>query len=671
MKENRLARLYTGIPPDRLALIAGGAAFIPVLLLVHSLYYYLDIPKLKEFLPIIHISVQCLSVFVFVSVFLMIWHTFDDRKDLFLMCIGGVFLLIGLTSLLQIANYQGGRVSGGLVSHYSYHYGLNRLIMPSGLLIAASAIGKKSQNRKIRLACIMGVSVAFLTLISSKPILQSCSSFFMSSQRNEGRLWDLRFLSMPIYATAIYVYYKRKPFIDLRVNALFLVAIYLLAYGESCQGCLCFKCKDCPFRLHNPFSHCFEIASYLILYWVLFLSSVRYPHKALVRLKEDLTQNYLDLSAALTMLEQSEERYRLLVENSNDLIFILSPRGRIIFANQNILAITGYSMAEVLGKRALRLLTPDSRETAARATKDLLKTGSISFPDISFTTKSGKQKTVMVNLRPMFNPENVLTGFQGIAIDISDRKNRQEQMFHAEKMATVGFIASGMAHEIGTPLNVISGNAEFLISDLPPHHPMREELETIIDECERISDQIKSLLGFARPLPLFLAPVDINAAIQDAIRLLRHAIKSGHIVHFDLEPALPTIMGDKSRLQQMIVNLLLNALQSMPSDGMLMIRSMRQVDPETGGVYLVLSFQDSGCGVEKENLKHIFDPFFTTKSPGQGTGLGLAVCMRIAKEHGGTIDVRSKINEGATFSVRLPLIPAERERVLEEASGSC
>ncbi len=632
---------------ERVILIVAGVAFIPTVLFLRYLHH-VGITKLIETVPSLPIVAGFFTVLVSLSIFLLAWHTYPDRRDTFILALGNAFLLAGLLSLLHIVHC---RESLTLIKNsvssdnpVCFHT-INQFLLPLGLMFSISAVGKTFSIHR-RLQYLSGAIFLLALILGADSYLKSHpSTLFLA---NASRLIGRDLLIVLLYAVVTYLYHKKRLFTDSKSNALFLGALALLAYGEALGSG----------ENHNPFSHFFEIAAYVIIYRVVFVSSIRHPYKALYAVKEGLSEKYQELSAALEMLEQSEKRYRLLVENSNDLIYTLDSHSRITFVNQNISVWTGYMPAELRGKSVFDILTPESQKKAITQIRTLVKTRRGAVEDLQILAKDGKKITTMVNIQPIHDAEGKITGFQGIAKDISERSRRREQMIHSEKLVTVGLIASGIAHEIGTPLNIISGNAEFILADLPGHHPMREELETIVDQCQRISDHVKRLLDFARPSPLQFAPLNINEIIHDTLRLLRHMIKPDHNIQLDLPPGMPPLMGDRYRLRQLFINLFLNAFQAMPTGGSLTINTRLRSGSRAHKVeepYVDIKIQDSGQGIEREDLKSIFDPFFTTKAMSQGTGLGLAVCLRIVKDHKGSIEVESEVNKGAAFMIHLPL----------------
>lgn len=233
------------------------------------------------------------------------------------------------------------------------------------------------------------------------------------------------------------------------------------------------------------------------------------------------------------------------------------------------------------------------------------------------------------------------------------RLDLARQVRQAEKLAVAGRIASEMAHEIGTPLNVISGRAEYVLRDLPPDHPAAAHLRTIVGQIDRISGIIGSLLDLVRPRKAEVQDVEVCPLLGAVLELLEPtARKKGLTVGSELAPAL-MVRADPDQLQQVAINLLVNAVEATPAGGRVTVRA----EPAAGAggqPGATLEVIDSGGGIRPEDIPRIFDPFFTTKPPGQGTGLGLAICRDIVREHGGSIEVASAPERGTTVRVWLP-----------------
>jgi signal transduction histidine kinase len=224
----------------------------------------------------------------------------------------------------------------------------------------------------------------------------------------------------------------------------------------------------------------------------------------------------------------------------------------------------------------------------------------------------------------------------------------QARLVEAARLAAVGELAAAVAHEINNPLTSVLGFTSMIAEQVPPDHPLREQLEIVVSEAARARDIVRDLLDFGRQRPLTLRPVDVNVIVGQAVALLRPA--GGRVtIHEQYDPDLPLVEADASRLKQVFLNIVQNALHAMPGGGHLRVSTEREGDD------VRVTFSDTGVGIPPENLTRIFDPFFTTKPDANGTGLGLSVSLGIVRQHGGAIEVQSEPNRGATFTVRLPV----------------
>jgi len=238
------------------------------------------------------------------------------------------------------------------------------------------------------------------------------------------------------------------------------------------------------------------------------------------------------------------------------------------------------------------------------------------------------------------------------------RQNREEierlhreQMTRAEHFATVGELATGLAHEIRNPLAGIAGAIEILVRDLPPQSPGRDVLEEVRREVERINVILSDLLVYARPQPSRLVVADLNTAAEQAVRLAREQIRSRPIeIELALQPGLPPVVHDPAQIEQVLMNLLLNGIQAIGEGGKIELKVV------TEGSFALLTVSDTGRGISPQDLPRIFRPFYTTKE--RGTGVGLSLAKGIVEAHGGRIDVTSKLGQGTRFTVWLPISPA-------------
>jgi two-component system, NtrC family, sensor kinase len=235
--------------------------------------------------------------------------------------------------------------------------------------------------------------------------------------------------------------------------------------------------------------------------------------------------------------------------------------------------------------------------------------------------------------------------------DVTDRDELERQLVQADKLSSIGLLAAGVAHEVNTPLAVISTYAQMLAKQISEDEQKSKLLDKIAKQTFRASEIVNSLLSFSRTSTTEFVELDVGKVIQETLNLVEHQLRKSAIeVKLDTQPALPPVKGNSGKLQQVFLNLFLNARDAMETGGTLAIR----VWSEDG--FARIDVADSGQGIQPENLARIYDPFFTTKAARKGTGLGLSVTYGIVREHGGTIEVESHPGAGSRFRVELPLM---------------
>ncbi len=261
--------------------------------------------------------------------------------------------------------------------------------------------------------------------------------------------------------------------------------------------------------------------------------------------------------------------------------------------------------------------------------------------------------------------DELIDDFNRMAENLEQQYIKKEKVFreklrlerglrHSEKLASLGQLTSGLAHEIGTPLNVISGRAEQLMGKLPEGHPDREGLRTIIRQADRISETMQQLLAFSRKAPPVFRELDLERVIKEAFSLCKLRLRKDNPgVELACELSVSSFFGDEDGLRQLFVNLMLNSLHAMRDGGRMTIRSSEELDDTRG--FVVICFEDDGPGIPPELRPRVFDPFFTTKDVGEGTGLGLFIVANIVQEHGGTIEIDESREGGVRFIMRFPL----------------
>jgi signal transduction histidine kinase len=257
------------------------------------------------------------------------------------------------------------------------------------------------------------------------------------------------------------------------------------------------------------------------------------------------------------------------------------------------------------------------------------------------------------SVSPLFNEKGEITGSVIVARDVTKQKRMEEQLIMTDRLASIGELASGIAHELNNPLTSVIGFSQLLLEgDVPAD--MKEDLGTVYSEAQRAAVIVKNLLTFARKHTPVKQLCQVNTVIEDVLRLRAYEQKVNNIeIEKRLGSNLPEIMIDNFQMQQVFLNIVVNAEFAMLEAHH---RGKLTITTKKSDSFIKIAFTDDGPGIAKENLKHIFDPFFTTKEVGKGTGLGLSICHGIVTEHGGQIYARSEKGQGATFVVELPLI---------------
>jgi len=382
-----------------------------------------------------------------------------------------------------------------------------------------------------------------------------------------------------------------------------------------------------------------------------------------------IVRDISERKAAEEALRESEERYRLLVENANDAIFIIED-GIIKFPNLKTEEMTGYSEKELSEIPFINIIHPDDREMILkRRRKRLLGEKPPSTYSFRMINKSGDELLVQIN--------TVLIAWEGrpatinFIRDITEQKRLEAQLQQAQKMEAMGTLAGGIAHDFNNLLMGIQGRTSLMLMDSDASHSYFEHLKGIEDYIISAADLTKQLLGFARGGKYEIKPTDLNELIINENRMFGRTRKEINIQE-KLEENLWSVEVDQRQIEQVLLNIYVNAWQAMPGGGDLYIQTENTIiDEEYSKSYQValgkhvkISITDTGMGMDEAIQHRIFDPFFTTKEMGRGTGLGLASAYGIIKNHNGFIDVYSEKGEGTTFNIYLPA--SEKQAVKEK-----
>lgn len=350
-------------------------------------------------------------------------------------------------------------------------------------------------------------------------------------------------------------------------------------------------------------------------------------------------------------VRRAERHLASVVESANDLVVSMDPDGQIMTWNQAAERISGFPVAAVLGHDLADLCLNEERDVM----RALLETVSRGEPgkvqELGLRTHSGKIIPVAWACSPMWDEQGRIVAVVAVGRDLTERRQLEAQLFQSAKMASLGVMAGGIAHQLRNPLGAASAAAQLMLREPDNKALGRQCAQKIYEGIKRASAIIESLLRFARPDSGALGEIEINEVISDTVAMLRHQANLSQVqVDVDLMTDLPTVNAHPSAMQQAFTNLFLNACQAMSSGGSLKIRSRRSAIPDL----IAVDFADTGCGIPPENLSKIFDPFFTTRPVGQGVGLGLTIAYGILEQHGGRIQVRSTVGVGSTFTVLLP-----------------
>lgn len=347
------------------------------------------------------------------------------------------------------------------------------------------------------------------------------------------------------------------------------------------------------------------------------------------------------------LLSQSEERYRRLIEVSPVAIFV--HRGeKIAFVNQQGLALLGAtSQDQVVGRSPFDFIHPEYADVARHRIHRIVHEGEQVIPaEERFVRLDGNVVEVEVVAARFVDQEGV--GIEVVVRDVSERIQMQEQLKKAERLAELGTVASGMAHEIGTPMNVILGRAEYLM-DRVTEEPIKKGLQTIVTQVERITKVMNQLLSFARRRAPEPRTLDLREVVETSVEIFQERLARNRIqVQLELDEPCPEVRADADQMNQVLINLIMNAVHAMPDGGTL------RIGMAPANEMVMLTVSDTGHGIPQEVMSHIFDPFFTTKEFGKGTGLGLTVVKGILEEHGGSIAATSELGKGTTFTILLP-----------------
>lgn len=374
-------------------------------------------------------------------------------------------------------------------------------------------------------------------------------------------------------------------------------------------------------------------------------------------------------------LRKSEEKFRELVDLLPEIVFEMELDGRVTFANQNALEAYQYTQEDIeRGIDAFDTIVPEDRNRALQNVQRLLQGEEIGLMEFSAVRKDGSIFPVMIRVG-IIHRDGTPIGVRGVVVDVTQTKQLESQLIHAHKMEAVGILAGGVAHDFNNLLQAVQGYADLLMMDKTASDREYDELMEISRAAHKGGELTRQLLTFSRKVKGSPKPTDLNLVIEQVRRLLERTIPKMIRMELRLVANLGKVLVDPNQIEQVLLNLALNAKDAMPEGGRLVIETFNRAMDRVacglvGGIkpgwHVVIRVSDSGHGMTRETREHIFDPFFTTKSVGAGTGLGLSMVYGIVKSHGGQIVCESEPGKGTVFSIYFPTIEDPKEETFEE-----
>ncbi len=377
---------------------------------------------------------------------------------------------------------------------------------------------------------------------------------------------------------------------------------------------------------------------------------------------------------ALKAQDESEGRYRRLVELAREGIWEIDAEAFTIFVNPAMAAMLEYTEEEMIGKHLFEFMDDRGREISERNLKRRAD-GIDEQHDFEFMTKNGRRVTTTMETSPLFDENGEYTGSLAGVMDVTERRRFEREMMHTQKLESLGVLAGGIAHDFNNLLQAVVGNAELALTDLAENPPARESLLEIQRAARRATDLCRQMLAYAGRTHFQVENVNLAHLVSEMGEILQVGLSKKAHFEVDLAPDLPLIEADPSQLSQVVLNLITNASEALAGQkgsvrvtGRLVQLSAAEIKTQFSagslnpGSYILLTVEDTGCGMDLETQRKIFDPFFTTKFAGRG--LGLASVLGIIKGHGGTIAVESVLGEGTSVVVALPhheLVASEPE----------
>ena len=371
---------------------------------------------------------------------------------------------------------------------------------------------------------------------------------------------------------------------------------------------------------------------------------------------------------ATQALRESEARFRTVVESIDEGLLITDRDDRIVYANTRVTEMLGWTAGELAGRIGHEVLVPEGEREAMRSRLDGRRiAGRASRWQTQLLRRDGARVAVEVSGMPFRDAAGEVVGTIAVFAEITERLRLEEQLRHSQKMEAVGRLAGGIAHDFNNLLTAITNYSELLLEELAPASPLREDVREIRGAADRAAALTRQLLAFGRRQVLQPTTLEPNGIVTELERMLRRLLGPEIVFGVSLDPGAGHVSADRGQLEQVLMNLVVNARDAMPGGGTLTIETGRarieagDVAGLAAGDYVRLAVRDTGCGMDEATKARVFEPFFTTKGPGEGTGLGLPMVYGIVAQSGGAVTIDSAPRRGTCMTILLPRVASAAE----------